>query len=273
MIEFIAVFLLSYAWHMMGVTIGYHRLLSHRSFRCPKAVEYFWILGGYLAFEGSPIWWATMHRAHHKYVDTPLDPHSPQQGWYHAYIGWVSRWHYEPHINPDEQSKDLIKDKLYQFLECGGDWHKAHWVALAIGVGFRLVLLALFGWPVAIASALAGVIVLQVPLLLNLVCHVPKLGYKNFELEDDSVNVWWVALLTCGEGWHNNHHRFPGSAKSGMRWHEFDMSWITLRFMKALGMVSWINEAKMPKKPLPVVQPAMTVAAVEPERVPVGARK
>jgi fatty-acid desaturase len=256
---FFAVFFVSYAWHMMGVTVGYHRLLSHRSFRCPKLVEYFWILGGYLAFEGSPIWWATIHRAHHKYVDQPLDPHSPKQGWYHAFIGWVHRMEYDPHVDPSEQSKDLIKDPIYRLLECGGDWNKAHWLALGIGSAFRLALLAVFGWPVALGSLAAGIIVLQVPLLLNVVCHIPKLGYKNFELEDDSVNVWWVALLTCGEGWHNNHHKFPGSARSGLRWHEFDMSWITIRTMKLFRLVSWVHEPSA-RKPVAVRLPERELA-------------
>src|SRR6202044_2070218 len=85
MFKFLSMFTFSYLWHSLGVTIGYHRLLSHCSFKCPKAVEYFWVLGGYLAFEGSPIWWSAIHRAHHRYTDTPLDPHSPLYGLKNAY--------------------------------------------------------------------------------------------------------------------------------------------------------------------------------------------
>ena len=103
-ITFIVTFVLSYAWHMMGITIGYHRLLSHRSFRCPKLIEYFWVLGGYLAFQGSPIWWATMHRAHHRYTDSPFDPHSPRlSGWKYAYYGWIKEPGYPEHIDPSRQ--------------------------------------------------------------------------------------------------------------------------------------------------------------------------
>ena len=103
--KFPIAFILFYAWHMLGVTIGYHRLLSHKSFKCPKFVEYFWVLAGYLAFEGSPIWWATMHRAHHRYTDQPQDPHSPRFGWLNAYWGWIFHKRYPAHINPADQSE------------------------------------------------------------------------------------------------------------------------------------------------------------------------
>ncbi len=272
----------------MGVTIGYHRLLSHRSFRCPKFVEYFWVLGGYLAFEGSPIWWASIHRAHHRYVDTPLDPHSPRESWYMSYIGWTTKGKYEPHIQP-EKAVDLTNDPIYRFLEQGGSWEKAHILCGAIGTVFRLALLACFGWPVALGCTAAGLFCLNVPLMLNLFCHIPKLGYKNFEGEDDSVNVWWVAALTMGEGWHNNHHAYPGSARSGFKKTEIDPSWEVIKLMKRFGLVSWFNEAKpdtgkpaKPSKPklAPVAARATTLTAipsrhtdVAKEAVPVRGRK
>ncbi len=242
MIEFTLVFVVLYVLQAMGITIGYHRLLSHRSFTCPKYVEYFWVLLGYLAFEGSPIWWATMHRAHHRYVDTPLDPHSPRYGLYNAHVGWLTPDTYASHIDPHSQAKDLLKDPIYLFLEQGGRWKRAHTLSWVINVGLRLILWALFGWQIALASILAAVAVLQIPLMLNVFCHIPKLGYKNFQCLDDSVNVWWVALLAMGEGWHNNHHVFPGSARSGIRTHEFDLSWLTICLMQKLGMVSRIND-------------------------------
>jgi len=240
--KFPIAFILFYAWYMMGITIGYHRLLSHRSFKCAKLVEYFWVLAGYLAFEGSPIWWATMHRAHHRHTDQPLDPHSPRYGWMNAYVGWIFHTQYPAHINPIDQAKDLTDDPIYQFLEQDGKWEKAFILALIIGINFRILLLLFFGRTIALASLAAAIIVQQVPVLLNLVCHLPKLGYKNYETADDSVNVWWVALLTGGEGWHNNHHAFPGSARSGFRPFEIDLSWLMIRLMKASGLVSWMNE-------------------------------
>jgi stearoyl-CoA desaturase (delta-9 desaturase) len=243
MLEFIIVFALSYLWHAMGVTVGYHRLISHRSFACPKFVEYFWVLGGYLAFEGSPIWWATIHRAHHKFSDTELDPHSPKFGLFRAHTGWMLNDKYPADFSPQKNAKDLMADPLYRFLDQGGNWRKNHMLALVLGIAARVVVLLLFGWQAALASILAGVVVLQIPLILNVVCHIPKLGYKNYRSGDDSVNVWWVALFSMGEGWHNNHHASPGSARTGMRPWEIDISWLTIKLMKKLGLVTRINEA------------------------------
>ncbi len=248
MTEFLVLFFSLYIWHALGVTIGYHRLLSHRSFSCIKPLEYFFVLGGYLAFEGSPIWWASMHRAHHRYVDTALDPHSPRYGGvWNAYIGWTMHDTYPEHIDPKAQGKDLLKDPIYRFLDQGGDWKKAHAVNFAIGIGLRVAMYFIFGWQVALASTLAALAVLQIPLLLNVVCHMPKAGYKNYGGQDDSVNVWWVAVLAMGEGWHNNHHMFPGSARSGLKLHEVDPSWIVLRICKLFKMVGYMNEAVVPR--------------------------
>lgn len=228
----------------MGITIGYHRLLSHRSFSCSKAVEYFWVLPGYLAFEGSPIWWATIHRAHHKYVETPLDPHSPRaSGMIYAFTGWLAEKTYLPHLDPYKQCKDLVADPLYRFLEQGGNLPRGHALGFAVAFAFRGILWALFGWQVALASLLAGASVLGIPLLLNVVCHLPKWGYKNYALADDSVNVWWVGLLAMGEGWHNNHHAAPGSARTGMLPHEFDATWLMIKFMKRIGLIQRMNVA------------------------------
>lgn len=235
--EFIAVFLVSYVWHAMGVTIGYHRLLSHRTFACSKFVEYLLVLPGYLAFEGSPIWWATIHRAHHKYVDTPLDPHSPRNGLMHAQFGWLGAKVYPSHIVPELQSKDLLKDPLYRFLEMGGNLPAGHAFGFAVCFLFRAAIWVTFGWVPALASLLAALAVMQIPLLLNVACHLPKFGYKNYAMDDDSVNVWWVGILALGEGWHNNHHAAPGSAKSGMRFFEFDPSWLMICLLEKLRLV------------------------------------
>ncbi len=239
---FITVFIVSYTWHAMGITIGYHRLLTHRSFSCSKAVEYFWVLPAYLAFEGSPIWWVTIHRSHHRYEDTELDPHSPGHGLAHAYYGWMFAPTYSYPVDPGSQSKDLLSDPIYRFLEQGGNWQKAHLLTFVIGFAFRLLILVCFGWVPALASLLAGAAALQIPLILNVICHIPKLGYKTYYTNDDSVNVWWIGLLAFGEGWHNNHHASPGSARTGMKWRELDLSWLAIKFMKKIGLVSRVNE-------------------------------
>lgn len=241
MTEFIVAFVLFYLWHGMGITVGYHRLLSHRSFRCNKFFEYFFVLGGYFTYQGSPIWWAAIHRAHHRFSDTELDPHSPRFGVFHSLYGWLLEGKYPDHIDPNVACKDLIKDPIYRFLECGGDPKMASLLNLIINIVFRTLLYVCFGWKIMLADLLASGLVFNVPQMLNVACHITKLGYKNFGVKDDSVNVWWVGLLACGEGWHNNHHAFPGSAQTGLRWFEFDVSWETIKLGKMLGMVSYIH--------------------------------
>jgi stearoyl-CoA desaturase (delta-9 desaturase) len=242
MLKFMATFVGSYVWHALGITIGYHRLLSHRSFACSKAIEYFWVLPGYLAFEGAPMWWSTIHRAHHRHVDTPLDPHSPRNGLFQAHTGWLLHQGYPKHIDPTVQAKDLTKDPIYRFLDQDGDWFRSHTLCGTIGILFRLGIFVRFGWAPALASLLAGIAVQQIPVLLNVVCHLPKQGYKTYATEDDSVNVWWVGLLAMGEGWHNNLHAFQGSAKTGMLPWEIDVSWGTIALMRRLGLVWRVNE-------------------------------
>ncbi len=241
MITFAIIFAISYIWHALGITLGYHRLLSHRSFKANKFLEYVLVLGGYLAFEGSPIWWIAIHRAHHKHVDTPQDPHTPLLGWWESLYGWMMKDTYPNHIVPAKSCPDLMQDPIYKFLEQDGNWKRNHALALVLNLLFRAIIWATFGWMPALASLFAGVIVLQVPLLLNFVCHIPKLGYKNYESNNDGVNVWWVGILALGEGWHNNHHEYPGAARNGFKWFEIDMSWYFLLLFRSLGLASNIN--------------------------------
>jgi len=262
-LNFTLIFLLSYIWLILGVTIGYHRLLAHRSFKCPKIVEYFWVLTGYLAFQSSPIFWVTTHRAHHRYTDEALDPHSPlQSGWQYAYYKWIKQRSYPDHIDPARQCKDMINDPIYRFLEQDGDWHRGHLCSAIIGFGSRIIAGFIFGWPFAIANLAAALFVQQIPLLLNVICHMPRLGYKLYPTPDDSVNVWWVAVLTLGEGWHNNHHAFPGSARHGLTRREIDPTWLVLRLMQKLRLVGWMHEESVVSdyKPTPKNIPVPVVA-------------
>lgn len=245
--EFLAIFVISYVLHACGITIGYHRLLSHRAFCAPKAVEYFWVALGFLAFEGSPIWWATIHRAHHRHVDTPLDPHSPRYGLGNAFTGWLMLDEYPSHICPETQSRDITRDPIYRFLEQGGNLKRGHALSFAINFAVRGIIWAVFGPIPALASLCGGLAVLGIPLMLNVVCHMKWAGYKNFKGSDDSVNVWWVGLLAMGEGWHNNHHAYPGSARSGLNWWELDISWLIIKFMSKFKLVYQINDAMYQK--------------------------
>lgn len=242
LISLIVAFVGFYVVHMIGITVGYHRLLAHRSYKCPKIVEYVLVSAGYLGFESSPMWWATLHRAHHRYTDTNFDPHAPRFGLWEAYMGWFLHKTYPGYIRPENLSKDMVNDPFYKFLDAGGDWHKAHLLNSFINFSLRGVMALVFGWEIAAASLAAALFVQQMPFLLNVVCHIPKAGYKNFNTPDESVNVGWVAFLTLGEGWHNNHHAFPGSARHGLKASEIDPSWMIIRFMRAIGIVSWMNE-------------------------------
>jgi stearoyl-CoA desaturase (delta-9 desaturase) len=262
-------FVAFYVVHMVGITVGYHRLLAHRSYKCPKAVEYILVMAGYLGFESSPMWWATLHRAHHRYTETRLDPHAPRFGIYEAYIGWFLHKGYPDHINPEKQSRDMINDPLYKFLDQGGNWAKGHLLNSLINFSLRAVMALIWGWQLAAVSLVAALIVQQMPLLLNVVCHLPKAGYKNFNTPDESVNVGWVAFLTLGEGWHNNHHAFPGSARHGMKPSEIDPSWLIIRAMRAIGLVSWLNEANINTPFKPQGMPAELELATEPAPRPV----
>jgi stearoyl-CoA desaturase (delta-9 desaturase) len=237
-----------YLWHMFGVTIGLHRLLSHRAFTCSKAVEYFFVFGAYFAFHGSPVWWATIHRAHHRYSDLPLDPHTPNNGIFSAYA-FYSEWKYPAHINPKVQSKDLLKDPLYRLLESGADWKLGYAINVVSSLLFRVVLLVAFGPIVAGASLLAGILALNAPLILNIICHMPRWGYKNFKIKDDSMNNWLMAIICVGDGWHNNHHAVPGSSNMGLKPWEIDPSFLFLKALQAVGLVGTINETLANENP------------------------
>jgi len=240
-ILFVTLTLAFYTWHSLGVTIGLHRLLSHRAFKCHKLVEYFFVFGAYLAFHGAPIWWATIHRTHHKYVETPLDPHSPRQGIWHAYT-FYRAFKYPPHMDPRKQCKDLMSDPIYSWLERGGDWKLGYTKCVSICLLFRALIYFCFGWEAMMASFLAGFLAWNMPLLVNIVCHIPKLGYKNFDIPDDSVNNYLFGVIAFGDGWHNNHHAHPGSSQMGVKKHEFDTSWFVLKCLQKVGLVYSINE-------------------------------
>jgi sn-1 stearoyl-lipid 9-desaturase len=267
MATFLALFVIFYLWHGFGITIGYHRLLAHRSFRCNKFFEYFFVVGGYLAYQGPPIWWSAIHRGHHKYADTDLDPHTPRKGLRHALIGWAFDTKNYLHLGLGTMCKDLVKNRFYMMLEHGNSVVGGRPLCIIVNFAYRLLLLALFGWTVFWANVAASIGVFAIPQLLNVVCHLPKLGYKNFTTDNDGVNVWWVGLLGLGEGWHNNHHAYPGSSRSGVLPHEFDLSWQVIRLSKFFG---WVIDANEPAAMMRLVVPGGTSIS---ENEPVTAAK
>jgi stearoyl-CoA desaturase (delta-9 desaturase) len=237
-------FAVAYTWGVLGISLGYHRGLSHRSFKMPVWLEYFFVLGGYFVFEGGPIFWVASHRLHHRYSDRPGDPHSPNDGGWHAFLGWMSK----PIVNISEEEykvlcPDLFKDPFYRFLHAGGSGRDGY-LCLAINVIARLGLLAIFG-PMALAgNVLGSAAAFIAPLLVNSICHMPRFGYQNYKTTDLSQNVWFVAIASFGEGWHNNHHRFPQSARHGLKPIEFDFSWAVLSTLSAFGLA---RNIRLPK--------------------------
>jgi fatty-acid desaturase len=220
-----------------GISLGYHRLHTHRSYKCPLWMEYFFSVCGALTLEGGPIFWVATHRIHHQKSDHPGDPHSPHDGAWWSHMGWILLGETN-HNNTRLMSKyapDLAKHKFYIWL------NNYHWVPM---VALGVVLLAIGGWPLMFWGIFLRVTLgLHATWLVNSATH--KWGSRRFATKDDSRNSWWVALLTFGEGWHNNHHAHPTSARHGLAWYEFDISWITLTMLKAVGLAKQVRVVKI----------------------------
>lgn len=236
MAPFIAALAIFYVYHALGITVGYHRLLSHRSFKVPKLVEYFIISGAYLSLEGAPIFWVTTHRLHHKYSDHKGDPHSPLDGFFHSFVKWM--WNPIVKISEAESRQlapDLYKDPLYRFLHCKHS-NLDGLLCLACCIAYRAVIYFIFGPTILLANLIASFFAFLGPLLVNSVGHLRQFGYETYPCKDNSRNVWFVAMFSMGEGWHNNHHAFPFSARHGLTRTEFDPSWLAIKLLNTVGL-------------------------------------
>ena len=221
-------FVLHWMCACWGITMGYHRLHTHRSYRVPRAIEYFFAICGTLTLQGGPIFWTAIHRIHHQNSDKKGDPHTPRDGRWWAHMLWILMG--EPlHSNTQVMGKyapDLVKDPFYRHLN---DWH---WAPLVI-LGFCLV--AIGGLPWLLWGVFLRVVVgLHMTWLVNSATHL--WGSRRFQTPDDSRNSWWVALLAFGEGWHNNHHAHPTSARHGLGKYEFDVSWLQIKLLERVGL-------------------------------------
>jgi len=221
----------------LGISLGYHRLHTHRSYKTPLLLEYFFAVCGALTLEGGPIFWVATHRIHHQNSDKPGDPHSPRDGAWWSHIGWILVGEAK-HNNTKLMSKyapDLARHRFYVWL------NDYHWLPMVV---LGLLLLAIGGLPMLLWGVCLRVVFgLHATWLVNSATHM--WGSRRFATRDDSRNNWWVALITFGEGWHNNHHAHPTSARHGLAWYEFDISWITLKVMKVLGIAKSVQVAKI----------------------------
>ncbi|MBZ5618462.1 MAG: fatty acid desaturase [Acidobacteriia bacterium] len=221
----------------LGISMGYHRLHTHRSYRVPLVLEYFFAVCGALTLQGGPIFWVGTHRLHHQRSDQPGDPHSPRDGGWWAHIGWllVGESHHNDTLLMSKYAPDLAKHRFYIWL------NDYHWVPL---VALGLLLFAIGGVPFVLWGICLRVVVgLHVTWMVNSVTHM--WGSRRFATRDDSRNNWWVALLTSGEGWHNNHHAHPTSARHGLAWYEFDLSWIQIRILEFFGVAKSVHVARV----------------------------
>lgn len=214
----------------LGITLGFHRLASHRSLQVPKWLEYFFIFCGTLAAQGGVLGWVGYHRLHHRHTDQAKDPHDSTQGFWWSHITWLmhevpSRSELKPII------REIADDPFYLFC------HK-HYILLQLGLA--LLLYALGGLPFVVWGIFVRLFIgFHSTCFVNSVCHM--LGYRSYNTSDRSTNCWWVALLTFGEGWHNNHHALQSSAQIGFRWWEIDLIWQVIRLLEAVGLATRVR--------------------------------
>ena len=235
-LSFIIWFAVSYLYHGLGITLGYHRILTHKSLKVPSWLMYLVVSGGYLCFMGAPINWVAVHRLHHQKSDQDGDPHSPRDGFQHALFGWM--FDMDSVQTQDElrrQVPDLMQDRVLHWFGAEHTPGRTY-MCLAFCIAFRLLILVTFGWIPMLANVLAATILFWSPQLVNSICHMEGFGYRLHETRDRSRNVWWVAILSLGEGWHNNHHAVPKSARHGMAWWEVDVTYISILVLEKLGL-------------------------------------
>jgi len=238
----------------LGIGMGYHRLLTHRGYKTPKWIEYFLTTCATLALEGGPIFWVATHRIHHQYSDKEGDPHSPIDGKWWAHAGWILVGK-SMHHDTETLSRyvpDLAKDKFHVWIT------KYHYVPMIV---LGLVLLAIGGLPFLLWGVfLRTVVGLHSTWLVNSATH--SWGSRRFQTRDLSTNSWWVALLSFGEGWHNNHHAHPVSARHGLAWYEVDFNWYGIWLLRKLGLARDVYTYKMAEAKKAVEDAAGPVAAV-----------
>lgn len=248
----------NFVFGSLGINLGYHRMLTHKAVAFPKFLERLWVLLGVCSLEGSPLWWACVHRIHHQHSDEPGDPHSPREGFFWGHVQWIYT------ADPRQRSlatferyvPDLLTDPFLRWLHRGNKWvliyllHALVFAVLGLAVGFLVAETAeravqigvqVFVWGVLVRT----VYVWHITWLVNSAAH--RWGYRNYETTDRSRNNVLVALLTNGEGWHNNHHAAPRACSQGHRWWELDLTFTFVRLLQLVGLARDVVPVKVPK--------------------------
>ncbi len=232
---------------ILGITVGFHRLLSHRSFDCPKWFEYCLALLGTCCLQESAVWWVAVHRRHHLHADEQDDPHTPEAGLAWSHIGWlflVNRDHFRK-TTYHQYARDLTSQSFYVWTDnkiimsliVGGHMLVYFVIGFCLGwfpngdltSGLRIGA-SLLVWGVFLRTAL----VMHAAWSINSVTHL--WGYRNYHLPNDSRNNWLLGFLVYGEGWHNNHHANANSARFGHKWWELDAGYWTICFLQKIGL-------------------------------------
>ena len=228
-----------YVLRMFAITAFYHRYFSHKAFRTSRAVQFFFALIGASSVQRGPLWWAAHHRNHHRHSDTELDVHSPvtrsffwsHMGWFMAPRGFPTDHAVIPDLQKFPELRwldrfDLVAPvTLATALFVTGSLLQAYAPGLHTG-GSQLLIWGFF---------ISTVVLFHCTVTINSLSH--RWGTRRFATRDQSRNNWFLAIITFGEGWHNNHHHFPGSARQGFRWWEYDFTYYGLRLLAALGLV------------------------------------
>lgn len=227
-----------YVVRMFAITAGYHRYFSHRSFKTSRWFQFVLAFLAQSTTQKSVLWWASLHRHHHKYSDTELDVHSPRhRGFWYSHVGWIFDAKYES--TDLEAVPDLSKYPELMFLL---KYEQVPSIVLAVA------LFAVGGWEgLVIGFFWSTVLLYHGTFFINSLAHVH--GRQRYATGDDSRNNWWLALITLGEGWHNNHHAYQRSARQGFRWYEVDITYYILQGLAALGIVRELG-----KPPVEVVR-------------------
>lgn len=228
-----------YALRMFAITGFYHRYFSHKAFKTSRPMQFMFAVIGAMSVQRGPLWWAAHHRHHHRHSDQPGDLHSPvQHGFFRSHMGWfltrrafgtdtaaIGDLAKYPELRLIDRFDVLIPIALATALFLLGGWLET----AAPGLGTSGPQLLIWGFFVS------TVVLFHATVTINSLAH--QIGSRRFETRDNSRNNWWLALLTFGEGWHNNHHHFPGSARQGFRWWEIDLTYYGLKLMTWLGLV------------------------------------
>lgn len=222
-------------WHCgLGIDLAYHRLLSHKSFRVWRPLEVFMIFGGAMALQGDPVDWVCIHRQHHRDADRDGDPHNAGRSLWFAHMGWIAD-HYLPNVTEEKLRRhagDVYADPFCAAIHR----HPLKFVFAWFGVIYWL----LGGWGLAWGVAVRYLIGNNLTWAVNSVSH--RFGWRAYERRDLSTNCYWLALLTTGGAFHNNHHAFPASARHGFARWQLDVGWQVLRLFRALGLASRLRE-------------------------------